>query len=31
VSKLDPDKRAEGEKQARKWIDALKKPKLTGN
>jgi TPR repeat protein len=31
VNKLDPDKRAEGEKQAKKWIDALKKPSLTGN
>jgi uncharacterized protein len=28
VNKLDPDKRAEGEKQAQKWLDALKKPAL---
>jgi hypothetical protein len=26
VSKLDPDQRAAGEKAAKAWIDALKKP-----
>ena len=28
VNKLDADKRAEGEKQANKWLEALKKPAL---